>query len=693
MMNDRSDLLPISSQNFLAEAEEITDKLAMDLADLSDLVGSGGDNPDLLNAIFRGAHSLKGLAGLFGFSAISELSHRMESLLDRLRLGKLDLEKPVMWLLFESQALLKALLRDVAATGQPGHGDEIAACGARIDAALSSSGGDDNPPSLKQIGLPDELLSSLTEYEQHRLRENLEKGKKLYSVHASYDLASFDGALTRLTQALKGHGEIICTLPGAGDDPDSQISFDILYGTSEDGEKLLEPLGDAGGTVARLSPPASPRPGVESEAPPAVPAAESAAVPDRVGEPPLPSVRDEALSVKSMSRTVRVDIAKLDELMNIVGELALAHASINDIALAMGHGEFSPLAVDLARASRLLERRLSALRKGVAEIRMIPVGQLYERISLIVRTISRELGKKVEPRFLGADTELDKLIIEEISDPLMHIVRNAVDHGIEHPEQRVALGKNETGVISVSARQKGSHVVIEVRDDGGGIDLEKVRDSAVRKRLVPDAARLSDDEVLEFIFLPGFSTSDQVSDVSGRGVGMDVVRNNIAAISGMVDVETARGRGTRFRITLPITLAMIKALIVSCAGRTYALPVAALHESLLVTDGDIRVTERGELFQLRGTAVPLLRLERFFGLDRPERRPDEYYVVVAGIADTRMGLVVDDLLGQQEIVIKSLGEAFRGLKGISGATDLGELGTILVLDPAAMISAAGKSGI
>jgi two-component system chemotaxis sensor kinase CheA len=686
MMNDRSDSPHISSQSFLAEAEEIADRLAMDLADLADQVGSGRENPDLLNAVFRGAHSLKGLAGLFGFSAIAELSHRMESLLDRLRLGKMDLEKPVMWLLFESQALLKTLLRDVSLTGQPGHGDEIAACGARIDAALSSSGRGDHGASLEQVGLPDELLSSLTEYERYRLRENMEKGKKLYSVHASYDLASFDGALTRLTRTLKEHGEIICTLPGAGDDPDSQISFDILYGSSEDGEELLEPLGETGGRVVRLNPPDA-----EGEAPP-VAQAESAPVPVRGGEPPQASVRDEALSVKSMSRTVRVDIAKLDELMNIVGELSLVHASINDIALAMGHGEFSPRVVELARASRLLERRLSALRKGVAEIRMIPVGQLYERISLIVRTISREQGKKVEPRFFGADTELDKLIIEEISDPLMHIVRNAVDHGIEHPEQRVALGKDETGVISVSARQKGSHVVIEVRDDGGGIDLEKVRDGAVRKRLVDDASLISDAEALEFIFLPGFSTSDQVSDVSGRGVGMDVVRNNIAAISGVVDVETARGSGTRFRITLPITLAMIRALIVSCAGRTYALPVAALHESLLVTDDDIRATEGGEEILLRGSAMPLLRLERFFGLDRPEKRPEEYYVVVAGIAEMRMGVVVDDLLGQQEIVIKSLGEAFRGLKGISGATDLGERGAILVLDPAAMIGAAARTG-
>lgn len=688
MMNDRSESPHTSSQSFLAEAEEIVDRLAADLADLADLVGGRGENPDLLNAIFRGAHSLKGLAGLFGFGAIAELSHRMESLLDRLRLGRLGLEKSVMWLLFESQALLKTLLRDVSQTGQPCHDDEIAACGARIDAALASSGERDQRLPPERIDLADDLLSSLSEYEQHRLRENLQKGNTLYSIHVSYDLAGFDGELTRLSQLLKGHGEIICTLPGAGDDPEEEISFDILYGSREEAEELLAPLGCAGGRVVRLTP--QPPPAPEETPPPAQHPGESGALPGGEGDPSPPhgAARDEPLSVKSMSRTVRVDIAKLDELMHIVGELALAHASVNDIALAMGQREFSPLAAELTRASRLLERRLSALRRGVAEIRMIPVGQLYERVSLIVRSISREQGKKVEPRFLGADTELDKVIIEEICDPLMHLVRNAVDHGMEPPERRAALGKPETGTITVSARQRGSHVVIQVEDDGGGIDLERVRAIAGRTGLAPDAARLSDREALELIFLPGFSTRDQVSDVSGRGVGMDVVRNNIAAISGMVHVETARGVGTRFRITLPITLAMIRALIVSCAGRTYALPVAALHESLLVSDADIRTTAEGELILLRGSALPLLRLERFFRLDRPGRRPDEFYVVVAGIADRRMGLVVDDLLGQQEIVIKSLGEAFRGLRGISGATDLGERGTVLVLDPAAIIGSA-----
>jgi len=326
------------------------------------------------------------------------------------------------------------------------------------------------------------------------------------------------------------------------------------------------------------------------------------------------------------------------------------------------------------------------------EIRMIPVGQLYEKMSRVIRKIAREQGKKVELTFIGADTELDKLIIEDISDPLMHIVRNAIDHGIESPGKRTSIGKDEKGTIRISSYQKGNHVVIEVVDDGNGIDLDKVKAKALQKGLVADIASISDRDALDFIFMPGFSTTDNVSDVSGRGVGMDVVSNNIAAVSGMVDIETAKGQGTRFIITLPITLAIIKALIISCAGRTYALPITSVMESLLLTDSDIRTVERKEVIQLREQTLPLLRLEAFFSTTRSTERPREFYVVVVGVAEKRLGIVVDDLLGQQDIVIKSLGESFKRFRGIAGAADLGDQRTILVLDVGGMINETMRVG-
>jgi two-component system chemotaxis sensor kinase CheA len=406
--------------------------------------------------------------------------------------------------------------------------------------------------------------------------------------------------------------------------------------------------------------------------------------------PPLPD--DAAPSAKSISRTVRVDIGKLDELMNIVGELVLANSAIAGVATRMRNEGFSRMAIELGKAAKGLERKLSDLQKGVMEIRMIPIGQLYEKMSRIVRKISRVQGKRVELKFFGADTELDKLIVEDISDPMMHIIRNAIDHGIESRDVRTALGKDEKGTIRISSHQKGNHVVIEIEDDGSGIDIEKVKSTAVQKGLVNDVSTVSDRDALDFIFLPGFSTNETVSEVSGRGVGMDVVRNNISAISGMVDIETHKGEGSRFIITLPITLAIIKALIISCSGKTYALPITSVLESLLMTGKDIMTVERKEVIQLRESTVPLLRLESFFDIRRSDEPPREFYVVVVGVAERRLGIAVDDLISQQDIVIKPLGDSFKRLRGVSGAADLGDQRTILVLDVGGIINETMRSG-
>ncbi|HTG81252.1 MAG TPA: chemotaxis protein CheA, partial [Geobacteraceae bacterium] len=311
-------------------------------------------------------------------------------------------------------------------------------------------------------------------------------------------------------------------------------------------------------------------------------------------------------------------------------------------------------------------------------------------MSRIVRKISKEQGKKVELKTFGADTELDKLIIEDISDPLMHIIRNSIDHGIEPPEERARQGKDEKGTIRLSSFQKGNHVVIDVEDDGRGVELEKVKRKALEKGLISDATFLSEREALDLLFMPGFSTSDKVSDISGRGVGMDVVKNNIAAVSGMVDIESRPGEGCRVTITLPITLAIIKALIITSVGRTYAIPITSVQETIMVERKDVLTVERKEVIQLRNATLPLLRLGSFFEIAGTSDSLDTYYVVVVGVAEKRLGIVVDDLLGQQDIVIKSIGETFKGFKGISGAADLGDQRTILVLDVGGIISEATR---
>jgi len=691
-------------KEFLAEAEEVVEQLGSELADLADLADGGEQNPELLNSIFRGAHSLKGLAGMFGFSDISELSHNMENILASMRLGTINLGQGLIKVLFGAHELLTSLVRSVEHAGAD-RTDEVAACVSRINACLVPTPGRRPAVSpLQRLGLPERIIGALTEYEEHRLLDNLKRGRGIFNVHTSFDLTTFDQELAQISDLLKTCGEVISTLPSMGGNMETHIDFEILFGSTrplaglqalfENNDIVVTCLDSAGskpaGTASSL-----PSAGgfIESRPVDAVQQSSSAALEAPWAATAVSSTSDDAArSSKSMSRTVRVDIGKLDELMNIVGELVLAHSSISGIAVRMRNEGFSRMSIDLSKAAKVLERKLTDLQKGVMEIRMIPVGQLYEKMSRVIRKISREQGKKVELKFIGADTELDKLIVEDISDPMMHIIRNAIDHGIELPGKRVSIGKDEKGTIRIASYQKGNHVVIEVEDDGNGIDLAKVKAKALQKGLVTDVTSISDRDALDFIFMPGISTTDNVSDVSGRGVGMDVVSNNIAAVSGMVDIETAKGQGTRFIITLPITLAIIKALIISSAGRIYALPITSVMESLLLTDADIRTVERKEVIQLREQTLPLLRLEAFFSTTRSTERPREFYVVVVGVAEKRLGIVVDDLLGQQDIVIKSLGESFKRFMGISGAADLGDQRTILVLDVGGMINETMRVG-
>jgi two-component system chemotaxis sensor kinase CheA len=326
---------------------------------------------------------------------------------------------------------------------------------------------------------------------------------------------------------------------------------------------------------------------------------------------------------------------------------------------------------------------------------MVPLGQVFDKLSRVVRKISREAGKDVRFVISGADTELDKLIVEELSDPLMHVIRNCVDHGIEPAAQRTRAGKPEAGTLAISAAQRGNHVVITIEDDGAGVDEQRLLKRAIAMgHMEPGvAADLSRREVLNLMFLPGLSTKEVVDEMSGRGVGMDVVKTNISRLSGIIDVESEPGHGTRITITLPITLAIIQALVIRAAGRTYAVPLNAVLESLLITPEEVRTVERREVITVRGSTLPILRLEDAFRLDRDKPRPRKLYVVVVGMAQHRMGLVVDELHGQQDIVIKSLGRALDGIPGVAGATELGNQQTVLVLDVAALVEESFGGGV
>jgi len=338
---------------------------------------------------------------------------------------------------------------------------------------------------------------------------------------------------------------------------------------------------------------------------------------------------------------------------------------------------------DVYKISQTLERQLAALQDEVLEIRMVPVGQLFSRLAQVIRRYSRETGKDIELAMFGEDTELDKSLAEEIIDPLMHLVRNSIDHGIEPAEKRRRKGKNEHGNIVLKAFQKGNYVVIEVIDDGSGIDIDKVRAKAVEKGLIEPDAVLDERELVNFIFSPGFSTMETATEISGRGVGMDVVKEKLAKLGGFSEVYTKKNEGTTFTLTLPITLAIIKALIVQVGEMKFAIPLTAISETIAIEQKDLQSVERREVFYLRGEMLPIMGVGHIFQIET--QRNDMTFAVVVGFGRRKLGVLVDEIIGQQEIVIKSLGEYFKGMGGFAGAAEIGRHEVILVLDVESII--------
>ncbi len=657
-------------EEFLAEAEELLEKLSQDLAELGEGVENGDVNPDLINGIFRDAHSVKGLSGMFGFNDIAELAHHLETLLDKLRLGKVSLNGILLDILFETIEGIGMIVRGKA--GNPDFTIDIGPYVQRIENLLA--GPSESPAiSLEILNLDPSLLNVLTEYEEHRLQENLSQGRLLLLASVTFPLDSFDTDLSDVITELKRAGEVVSTLPGVANDDPNRLAFRILFACNLPLEILsdrpnlsdccFEVISEAATAVLKTEP---------SE-PPINPAQ---------GSPPHPASED--TSLRSVSHSVRVDIGKLDTLMNIVGELGLVKGSIAQVAMDLTEAGLSQ-SRDLAKAVHALERRLSELQKAVMDVRMVPVRQLFDKMGRIVRRMAQELGKKVELKTFGAETEFDKLIAEELADPLMHIIRNALDHGIENASERLTTGKPEVGCIELRATQRGNHVVLEISDDGRGINPEKLKQKGLEKGLIGPGDQLSHQDLFGLIFHPGFSTCDEITEYSGRGVGMDVVKSNISALSGIIDVDSTYGQGTEIRLTLPITLAIIKALVVHIQGRDYAIPLTSVLETLLLEPGMVQTIEGQEVIELRCQTLPLLRLNELFSLDENTSTLGEF-VVVAGFAGRRIGIVVEELRGQQDVVIKSLGRALSFVKGVAGAADLGNQRTVLVLDVSSLIT-------
>jgi two-component system chemotaxis sensor kinase CheA len=751
--NDPRDLPERAREEFFSEAQEIVDVLARDLLFLDEALRRNAVEPDAVNDLFRGVHTLKGLAGLFGLERLSRLTHELENKLDELRLGKLELSAGVLDRLFRAVELIGRLL---AAARLQGRDDDP-----ELEPFLAELQRKDAPPVVRDPGLGDyalepSLVSVLTEYEEHRLRTNIQNGSPLYRLRARFPLLTIDKGLDELKSRARPLGEIITYLPTGSSGDDDSLELDILLASSAPLEQVRQRLEGPGISVAEIPrtgasapkpapvaesdssfPAMAPPPHSEVDALGAIPApprmpSDSAEVDllERVretGGPELsdaPSVASELAAVPAGSEhntpapakrhtpvaprpdggmeveggprglaqrsahTVRVDIRRLDHLMNVLGELAIVRGALSRLTDRVRQMPgLREVTTELHRLHRAFDRNLAEMQSGILEVRMVPLGQVFERLARAVRQISRASEKEIRLVITGSETEVDKLIVEELSDPLLHIIRNSIDHGIESAAERARLGKPAEGTIALNAYQAGNHVMIEIEDDGAGINEERVLATASRKGILreSEARDLSRREILGLIFLPGFSTRDNVTDLSGRGVGLDVVKTNIGRLGGVVDVSSEAGIGTKFTITLPITLAILRALLLGVAGRHYALPLSSVAEATVLDTAKVRTIEGREVISLRGETLPLCRLDRLFGHRAERARNARQFVVVVALGGRRVGLVADELFGQQDIVIKALGHSLAGVRGFAGATDLGDQRVGLVLDAAALL--------
>jgi two-component system chemotaxis sensor kinase CheA len=644
-----------SKKEFIAEAEDLLEESQRLILEIQETVSSGL-NPDTINALFRAMHTLKGVSGLFGLQGIMSISHALESLMDEVRLGKIPVNDTVAGFLFNNLDIMKSLVDNISRDEEEG---DVSAFLKDIESFRNSQKGQAEGPSAEAV-IDESIMRVLSEYEEHRLKANIREGKWICLAKAVFSLDIFDKSLEELTKLIKTKGELISTLPTSSDVPDGSIGFNLMFGTTSPLEEIKN---DVKVDVDVLVQPK--------------------AAPQQAA--PLPSTsKTPDTHLKSTSTTVRVDIDKLDRILNTIGELTLAKGAVKRIGTELfeTYGN-SHLVYDVHKISQTLEKRLADLQNQVLEVRMVPIGQIFSRLAQIVRRYSHEIGKQIELSVFGEDTELDKYLAEEIVDPLMHLIRNAIDHGIEAPEERKRKGKKESGTIILKAYQKGNHVVIEVKDDGQGIDTDRVREKAMEKGLIAANAELPEKEIIDFIFFPGFSTKDVVTEVSGRGVGMDVVKDKLSSLGGFAEVETARNVGTTFMLTLPITLAIIKALVVRVGQEKFTVPLTSMSETLIVEHKDIQTIEWKEVYYLRGEMLPMVRANKFFAIegDSAERS----FAVVVGFGQRRVGLMVDELFGQHEIVIKALGDYLKELRGFAGAAEIGKHEVVLVIDAESII--------
>ena len=639
-------------QDFLVESFELIEQLDQDLVELE----STPEDLELLNGIFRVAHTVKGASSFLNFDVLTHLTHHMEDVLNKARHGELILTPDIMDVVLESIDLMKELLNIIRDTSADA-GVDVSACVARLDKVSGGNGNVEEAvlvPSEPEVVEPTPVVEEAAEEELDY--DNMDDNEIEAEIERLLNERQAEDKAKREAKIAAGE-----SVPEA---PPSPIEEPVV-------------------------PEPTPAPVVSTPPPPPPPPPAPAKPEPKAAEPQAaaPTKRTPA----AVEQTIRVDVKRLDHLMNLIGELVLAKnrlIKINDDVEERYEGE--EFLEELNQVVSIVSLVTTDLQIAVMKTRMLPIGKVFNKFPRMIRDLSRELNKEIELHISGEETELDKSIVEEIGDPLVHIIRNSCDHGVETPDIRKAHGKEEKGNIILKAYNEGNQIVIQIDDDGKGLDVDMLKNKSLEKGIITEkeADNMNDKEAFSLIFKPGFSTAASVTSVSGRGVGMDVVKTNIEKLNGMIDIESELGSGTSIKLKIPLTLAIIQALLVGVQEEYYAIPLASVLETVRISKDEIYTVEGRSVMRLREEVLSLVHIGDIFEVERILDASEHAYVVVLGLGTSKLGLIVDTLVGQEEIVIKSLGDYLKGIEGIAGATIRGDGGVTLIVDVVALMHMA-----
>lgn len=711
-MTPRSDDMDNIIQDFIIESNELLEQMEKDLLELE----KDAHNLDLLNSIFRSAHTIKGSASFLGFDVLTKLTHHAEDVLNKLRKNEMEPTHEIVDMLFVVMDNMKQLLEQIS-KGEQESVDiadlivklEKASEEGSLPASVQAQDVHDDDETDADDGQPgyfkDEVLrevlqefvieaeenldflsQELVNWEKHK--DNKEILNDFYrKIHTVKGSAGFIG-VSQMAEVAHKIEDILNKIR----DGVFTLERDLVDGMLEGIDKLQlinkdlkegkQPQVETKSIMVKLAQ-------LTGEAH----KAEQIASDKNKDDVPVEQKNASALvKERGVEQTIRVDVKRLDQLMNLVGELVQAKNRLLRISGILSGSKDNEFIEQLSDNTANINFVTSELQMAVMKTRLLPIGKVFNKYPRMIRTLAREKNKEIDLIISGEETELDKSIVEYIGDPLVHILRNSVDHGIESPEERKRVGKPAVGTIYLSAYQEGDNIVIEVEDDGRGIDTKKIARKAIEKGVVDEASlrNMSENEILNIIFMPGFSTVEQVSNTSGRGVGMDVVRSNVQKLNGMIEITTEIGKGTKMKVRLPLTLAIVTALLVSVSDEIYSVPITSVIETSKVTRSEIRTINNKEVLNLRDMVLPLLRLSEIFEVPNQDVNKQDYYVVIVSVGGRRLGLLVDELLGREEIVIKSLSEYLGNIPGISGASTLGDGRVSLIIDVSGMAGMVKK---